>query len=117
MTANASDSVSIGLAAEPANLDFSRTEGAAIPQALLVNVYEGLVKLDQRGRIVPLLARSWTVSPDRRTRQANRADHRHSTVSGAPSHQPEICLVAASTATEVNRTAPPRRRAIAARRA
>jgi peptide/nickel transport system substrate-binding protein len=58
----------IGLTAEPANLDFTRTDGAAIPEALLVNVYEGLVKLDQAtGEIEPLLAESWTVSPDRRT--------------------------------------------------
>src|ERR1700678_705864 len=52
-------------------------------------------------------------SPDRRTRQAKKADHKHSAASGAASHQPEICLVAASTATPVNKTAPPRRRAIA----
>src|SRR6516165_1467535 len=53
------------------------------------------------------------VNPDRRTRQVNRADHKHSAVSSTPSHQPEICFVAASTATAVNKTAPPRRRAIA----
>ena len=58
----------IGLTAEPANLDFTRTDGAAIPEALLVNVYEGLVRLDQAsGEIEPLLAESWTVSPDGRT--------------------------------------------------
>jgi peptide/nickel transport system substrate-binding protein len=55
----------IGLTAEPANLDFTRTDGAAIPEALLVNVYEGLVQLDQgTGEIEPALAESWTVSPD-----------------------------------------------------
>src|SRR6185437_5899700 len=54
-----------------------------------------------------------SVRPARRTRQANRADHRHRPASGTLSHQPEICLVAASTATAVNRTAPPRRSAIA----
>src|ERR1035438_8764507 len=53
------------------------------------------------------------VNPDRRTRQMKKADHKHSAVSGALSHQPEICFVAASTATAVNKTAPPRRRAIA----
>ena len=52
-------------------------------------------------------------SPDRQTRQVNKADHRHSPVSTVASHQPEICRVAASTATAVNRTAPPRRSAIA----
>jgi len=55
----------IGLTAEPANLDFTRTDGAAIPEALLVNVYEGLVQLNQQtGDIEPALAETWTVSPD-----------------------------------------------------
>ncbi|MBN6035530.1 ABC transporter substrate-binding protein [Amycolatopsis sp. 195334CR] len=57
--------LAVGFAAEPQNFDFTRTDGAAIPQALLYNVYEGLVKLDDQGRVVPLLADSWTVSPDR----------------------------------------------------
>ncbi|GAA0535726.1 peptide ABC transporter substrate-binding protein [Saccharopolyspora subtropica] len=61
------DALSIGFVAEPANLDFTRTDGAAIPEALLYNVYETLVKVDQRGDIVASLARSWDVSPDRRT--------------------------------------------------
>ncbi|WP_156960315.1 ABC transporter substrate-binding protein [Amycolatopsis taiwanensis] len=56
------DTLAVGFSAEPANLDFTRTDGAAIPQALLYNVYEGLVKLDANGRIVPLLAESWTVT-------------------------------------------------------
>ncbi|MEU1724878.1 ABC transporter substrate-binding protein [Nonomuraea sp. NPDC005692] len=60
-------SLSVGFVAEPANLDFTATEGAAIPQALLVNVYEGLVKLDQDGSIKPLLAEKWSVSDDRKT--------------------------------------------------
>ncbi|MEO3887736.1 ABC transporter substrate-binding protein [Nonomuraea sp. B5E05] len=60
-------SLAVGFVAEPANLDFTSTEGAAIPQALLVNVYEGLVKLDQAGEIVPLLAEKWEVSDDRKT--------------------------------------------------
>ncbi|WP_020669026.1 ABC transporter substrate-binding protein [Amycolatopsis nigrescens] len=59
-------SLAVGFAAEPQNFDFTRTDGAAIPQALLYNVYEGLVKLDADGRIVPLLAESWTISEDRR---------------------------------------------------
>ncbi|MBX6723729.1 MAG: ABC transporter substrate-binding protein, partial [Dactylosporangium sp.] len=59
--------LAVGFVAEPANLDFTTTDGAAIPQALLVNVYEGLIKLDQDGNIEPLLAKSWEVSPDRTT--------------------------------------------------
>lgn len=59
--------LTVGLIAEPASLDFTRNDGAAIPQALLVNVYEGLVKLNEKGEIVPLLAKGYTVSDDRRT--------------------------------------------------
>ncbi|WP_216212506.1 ABC transporter substrate-binding protein [Amycolatopsis aidingensis] len=57
--------LAVGFSAEPKNFDFTTTDGSAIPQALLYNVYEGLVKLDGSGRIVPLLAKSWTISPDR----------------------------------------------------
>ncbi len=70
-TGGASDgnraSLTVGLVAEPASLDFTTTDGAAIPQALLTNVYETLVKQDQDGKIVPGLAKSWTVSDDRKT--------------------------------------------------
>lgn len=62
-----SSKISIGLNAEPENLDFTTTDGAAIPQAMLYNVYEGLVKLDENGKIVPLLAKSWDLSGDRKT--------------------------------------------------
>lgn len=62
-----SDEVTIGLVAEPASLDFTTTDGAAIPQALLYNVYETLVKIDQDGEMVGALASDWEVSEDRRT--------------------------------------------------
>lgn len=58
------ESVTIGVAAAPANLDFTTQGGAAIFEALLGNVYEGLVRLDQDGEIQPLLAESWEVSDD-----------------------------------------------------
>jgi peptide/nickel transport system substrate-binding protein len=58
--------VSIGLVAEPASLDFTTTDGAAISFTMLGNVYETLVKQDDSGKIVPSLAKSWTVSPDRK---------------------------------------------------
>ncbi|HKJ11691.1 MAG TPA: ABC transporter substrate-binding protein [Ornithinimicrobium sp.] len=61
-------SVSIGLVAEPASLDFTTTDGAAIPQALLYNVYETLVKVDsQSGEIVASLATDYEVSEDGKT--------------------------------------------------
>ncbi|WP_084125501.1 ABC transporter substrate-binding protein [Demequina sp. NBRC 110054] len=59
--------VTIGFGAEPASLDFTTTDGAAIPQALLDNVYEGLVTMDDNGDIQPLLAESWEVSDDNLT--------------------------------------------------
>jgi len=59
--------MSIGFVLEPTTLDFTQTDGAAIPQALLLNVYETLVKQDENGQIVPLLAKSWTVSDDKLT--------------------------------------------------
>ncbi|MGW7595139.1 ABC transporter substrate-binding protein, partial [Streptomyces rubiginosohelvolus] len=64
---NKSDALKIGLNAEPANLDMTKTAGAAIPQALLYNVYENLVKLDQSGKIRPQLATSWSLSKDSKT--------------------------------------------------
>jgi peptide/nickel transport system substrate-binding protein len=65
--ADGSDALSLGLVAEPANLDFTTTDGAAIPEVLLYNVYENLVQLDQNGEIVPGLAESWDVSEDGKT--------------------------------------------------
>ncbi|MEP6630932.1 MAG: ABC transporter substrate-binding protein, partial [Lapillicoccus sp.] len=60
-------SVTVGLVAEPASLDFTTVDGAAIPQVLLTNVYETLVRQDQDGKIVPGLAKSWKVSDDKKT--------------------------------------------------
>lgn len=58
------DEVTVGLVIEPVSLDFTTQDGAAIPEALLLNVYETLVELDEDGEIVPLLASDWTVSDD-----------------------------------------------------
>lgn len=58
------ESVTIGLFAEPASLDFTTDNGAAISQALLDNVYETLVTTDQDGEIVGALASEWNVSDD-----------------------------------------------------
>ncbi|MCL1899747.1 MAG: ABC transporter substrate-binding protein, partial [Promicromonosporaceae bacterium] len=56
--------VVIAVTVEPLNLDFTTTAGAAIPQLLLNNVYETLVKIDQDGTLIPLLATGWEVSAD-----------------------------------------------------
>lgn len=56
--------VVVGFVLEPVNLDISGTAGAPIPQVLLGNVYEGLVRIDEDGAVVPLLARDFSVSED-----------------------------------------------------
>lgn len=61
------DGVVVGTVAAPASLDFTSTGGAAIPQALMANVYETLVRIDEDGEIVPHLATGWDVSDDRLT--------------------------------------------------
>jgi peptide/nickel transport system substrate-binding protein len=67
-------SLVVAFAVEPENLDFTRTAGAAIPQVLLNNVYEGLVTLDGDGKIEPALATKWTVSEDQKTYDFTLAD-------------------------------------------
>jgi len=57
----------IGATAPPPNLDPVAGDAAAIPQALLYNVYETLVKIDDAGQMQPLLATAWEVSKDRLT--------------------------------------------------
>lgn len=56
--------VVIGLQLEPPTLDLTSSSVAGIPQVLLYNVYETLVKLEADGSITPLLAESWELSDD-----------------------------------------------------
>jgi len=48
-------------------MDPWHNNAASIPQVLLYNVYETLVKVDSEGDIKPLLAQAWEVSPDQLT--------------------------------------------------
>ncbi len=54
----------IGATLEPSTMDFTTSDAASIPQVLLYNVYETLVKLDAEGKIRPLLATRWDVTTD-----------------------------------------------------
>lgn len=63
----AKDSLAIAFTAEPVNLDFTSTSGVAIPEALMENVYESLVRIDGEGQIQPALAKDWQISDDRKT--------------------------------------------------
>lgn len=62
-----SRTLTVGAADEPQTMDLTANAQAAIPQALLYNVYETLVRIDEEGKLRPLLATAWTVSDDRLT--------------------------------------------------
>ena len=61
---SARDSITLGFTLEPTSLDISGTAGQAIPQVLLDNVYEGLVRVDGDGTIVAALAEEYSVADD-----------------------------------------------------
>ncbi|MFD6714983.1 ABC transporter substrate-binding protein [Micromonospora sp. TSRI0369] len=57
--------VTLGAYLEPVSLDLTAEAGAAIPQVLLYNVYEGLVRQNaDTGEVEPLLASEWKMSDD-----------------------------------------------------
>ena len=62
--ASGKTSITIGETLAPASLDITQQSGAAVPQALLYNVYETLVSIDDSGAYQPLLAADYKVSTD-----------------------------------------------------
>lgn len=66
-TPEGSRQLSVGASDEPQVLDPIANAQAAIPQVLLYNVYETLVKVDNTGALRPLVASAWTISADRLT--------------------------------------------------
>lgn len=56
--------LTVRLALEPKNLDIRHTSGAALDQALVDNVYQGLLTRDADNQIVGSLASDWQISPD-----------------------------------------------------
>jgi peptide/nickel transport system substrate-binding protein len=61
------DSVVIGMTLEPPGLDATTGAAAAIGEITDYNIYEGLTKVNGDGSVTPLLASSWSVSPDVKT--------------------------------------------------
>ncbi len=61
------NTLTIGLADEPATLDPTRDGADVVAQIMLGNVLEGLVRLEPDFAIASGLARSWSFSPDRKT--------------------------------------------------
>jgi peptide/nickel transport system substrate-binding protein len=56
--------LTVALEGEPPGLDPTTNPSAIIDRVLYNNLFEGLVKFDRHGEIVPGLARSWQVSED-----------------------------------------------------
>lgn len=59
--------VVVGMVLEPPGLDPTTGAAAAIGEIVHDNILEGLTKINENGTVSPLLATSWTISPDRKT--------------------------------------------------
>lgn len=65
-TTAAPKEVTYNLGAEPETLDPAMSVG--LPEATVVNqLFEGLVRYNQKAEITPGIAESWTISPDGKT--------------------------------------------------
>jgi peptide/nickel transport system substrate-binding protein len=61
------DSIVLAMQLEPPGLDPTAGAASAIGEVTLYNIYETLTKINGDGKITPLLAESWEVSPDLKT--------------------------------------------------
>ncbi|WP_158915727.1 ABC transporter substrate-binding protein [Caulobacter sp. S45] len=61
------NAITVGLQLEPPTLDPTSGAADAIKNVAFPTLFEGLVKLGPGGVVQPLLAQSWTVSPDGQT--------------------------------------------------
>ncbi len=61
------DSAVLGMTLEPPGLDPSAGAASAIGEVVHYNIFETLTKIHSDGTIGPLLAQSWTVTPDNKT--------------------------------------------------
>jgi peptide/nickel transport system substrate-binding protein len=64
LTAQAQDTLAVGLQLEPPNLDPTSGAAVATDDVVYANIFEGLVQLDPQGAVKPLLATWWEVSAD-----------------------------------------------------
>lgn len=61
------NSITIGMGTEPAGLDPTAGANVFIGQVTWQNIFEGLVTIDEEGKIQPQLASGWEISDDGRT--------------------------------------------------
>ena len=61
------DSMVIGMTLEPPGLDPTAGAASAIAEIVQYNILETLTKINADGKVTPLLAESWEISPDLKT--------------------------------------------------
>ena len=61
------DSMVLGMTLEPTGLDPTTSAAASISEVTLYSIYETLTKVNPDGRVTPLLAEGWDISPDLKT--------------------------------------------------
>jgi peptide/nickel transport system substrate-binding protein len=61
------DTLTLGMTLEPTGLDPTAGAASAIAEVVQYNVFETLTKINADGKVTPLLATGWTVSPDLKT--------------------------------------------------
>ncbi len=61
------DTVVLAMTLEPPGLDPTAGAASAIAEVVLYNIFETLTKVNGDGSITPLLAESWSISPDAKT--------------------------------------------------
>lgn len=59
------DGVTIGITVEPPGLDPTSGAAAAISEVTWLNIYEGLTRVDESGKVLPNLAESWSTEDAR----------------------------------------------------
>lgn len=62
--AEARETIVVGMHLEPPHLDPTAGAAGAIDEVTYANLFEGLTRIDQEGRVVPGLAERWTISDD-----------------------------------------------------
>ena len=61
------DAMVLGMTLEPTGLDPTASAAASIAEVTLYSIYETLTKVQPDGKVVPLLAEKWDISPDLKT--------------------------------------------------